>query len=250
MKFEDEAKLIVEAVAKTATSKRTRKLARDVGGRVATGVKSLGIRVFSEVVDRLGDDKSDSINRTKPYRAKPVSAQEAALKFNSAQTSPTRDSTATNASHAPSPEGDEKDELCDPDANTASAQDVQMPRSTGCTDAAGPSKNRYGIDRVVLLVRHPDRAFAYWEIDEQRVDKEATGRLELLDANRDEVLDHVQVDPVQGRHYFMLKDPQLRYIVQLKCLGTDQDWVLLSRSHPGQYDPENPTGSQPPTKNE
>ena len=237
MKFEDEAKLIVEAVAKTATSKRTRKLARDVGGRVATGVKSLGIRVFSEVKERLGEDAVSSSSRTKPYRAKPVSAQEAASKFASLIRSEAPNAPVTNTSRTPKPEVSQ------------SVGESEVPFVPDATTNS-PHKNRYGIDRVVLLVRHPDRAFAYWEIDEQRVDKEATGRLELLEATGDEILEQVQVDPVQGRHYFMLKDPELRYIVQLKSLGPDQEWVLLSRSHPGQYDPENPTGSQPPTKNE
>lgn len=235
MKFEDEAKLILEAVAKTASSDRTRKLARNVSGRVATGVKSLGFRVFSEVMDRIGDAKETSDESTKPYIAKPVSAQDAALRF-SQKRAPTV--SATEEQEPTETSISEK-----PQKLSTNSKDRISTRPT-------TSNKRYGINRVVLLIRHPGRAFAYWEIDEQRVAEDANAWLDLIDADSGQVLEKVAGNPIQGKQYFDVDRSDGRYVVELYLLNEEGDKSLLSRSHPAQYDPENPTGSQPPTKND
>ena len=227
MKFEDEAKLILEAVAKTATSERTRKLARSVSGRVTTGVKSIGFRMFSEVMDRIGDPGEAPVESMKPYIAKPVSAQEAALRFRQAQASPPTE---------------------EPSKESQGSPDTTPPQTISSRPIS--ASKRYGINRVVLLIRHPGRAFAYWEIDAQRVENGGDAWLELVDADSSETLKKVSCDPVQGKHYFDVERSDGRYVVELYSEDENQDKVLLSRSHPAQYDPDNPTGSQPPTKNE
>ena len=229
MKFEDEAKLILEAVAKTATSERTRDLARHAGRKVATRVKSLGFRVFSEVMDRMGDEQPQEDSPIKPYISKPVSAQQAAARF-----AQEKRAQVPEESPAEKPPG------------SAPTVVTEKP-STGPQKTQDPK--RYGINRVVLLIRRADRAFAYWEIDEQRIPEGAQGRLELIDADTEELVQSVDADLEQGKQYFDIPPTKQRYVVDLIAAVEGQEQLLLSRSHPAQFDPDNPTGSQPPTKN-
>lgn len=227
MKFEDEALLILEAIAKSTTSSRSRKLARSLRHRVSRRVKSLGIRVFEEMTERLPTMPQTQEERSTPRRPQPVSAQE----------------TAAQVAAKPHPQASEPTPLIS----------QSKPNQSIPTTPTTHNAKRYGIDRVVLLIRHPDRAFAYWEISEKRVSKSRTGRtgqLELIDAGDNRVLDSVHVDPLQGRHYFQLLAPDRSYRVELKAQIENGEWSSLSCSYPAKYDPENPTGSQPPTRNQ
>jgi hypothetical protein len=233
MKFEDEAKIIIDAVTKSATSQPARALARGVRDRLTKGVKTLGLFVFDEVSQRLSQEQNE-IEDPVVRRPKVVSAREAAEMF------------ARNNS--------KPEETIEPDAKEDTGDEEKIETQANPKIPARESKTpattkKYGINRVVLLVRHPDRGFAYWEIAADRIPHQATGRLELQDAESNAVLHSVEVDPKQGRNYFDLPDPNKSYCAELFIKNEQGDWDSLSSSYPAKYDPENPTGSQPPSKN-
>jgi len=221
MKLEDEARLILEAVAKSATSGPARDLARGVRSRLSKGVKTLGLRVFDEVTQRMtgAEPEPEDYPIRKP---KVVSAQDAAKMYAKRNTE-------------------------DPPIAKVDTQTTMKDQPKVETTKPSTSK-RYGINRVVLLVRHPDRGFAYWEIASERISENAVGQLELQNADDDSVIHQVEVDPQQGRHYFDLPDPEGRYCAELFLKDGSGDWTSLSTSYPAKFDPDNPTGSQPPTR--
>lgn len=245
MKFEDEAKLILEAVTKTATSKRNRERALKLGGRVANEVKSAGFRILSDLAGRMTNPESNPFDlESKPPISKPVSSREyAAQHFSQPTRTKNRGETASQAEpkkealveHSNVPAAD-SEPSGGPEVSTTSEHSSQIPA------------RRYGINRAVLLIRRPDQAFAYWEIDEDRIPEAKRCGLELINNETGLVTDDASVSAQQGKYYFPLTDPDPSYVVELYVETTDGTRVQLSRSKPAKYQQGNPTGSQRPTK--
>ena len=245
MKFEDEAKLILETVAKTATSKKNRERAMKLGGRVANEVKSVGFRIFSDLTDRISSvDTLPFDTSDKPSISKPVSSREYAAKHFSGGTQAVVRDSVQNAREA---ESDASDQPIS-SASTAAAKSDPLEEAT-VTDSQMPAK-RYGINRAVLLIRRPDQAFAYWEIDEDRIPEYTHAGLELINLDTEKVVAEQKVPAAHGKHYFELNDPKPHYVVELYVEAIDEGRVRLSQSKPARYEEGNPTGSQRPLKQE
>jgi hypothetical protein len=94
---------------------------------------------------------------------------------------------------------------------------------------------RFGLDRIVLLLREPTVAFAYWEIDPARIAgarAAGSGRAELrlVDVADGRSVQALEVAPEQGRSYFSDFPPGRGYRAELLWIGAESGEVVLSRS--------------------
>jgi|GEM_PF-5674675 len=244
MKFEDEAKLILEAVTKTATSKRNRERALQLGGKVAKEVKTVGFRLLSDIANRIKSSEAHPFDPgIKPSISKPVSSREYAAKHFS-QASESKQSTINEKTEKSEEYTSEsKASLSRNHTVNSKSREIRQEKSASQT----PGK-RYGINRAVLIIRRPDQAFAYWEIDEDRIPDSKHCGLELINEENDLVIATATVSAQQGKHYFALSNPHPSYVVELYIDKLDGARERLSRSKPARYQEGNPTGSQRPTK--
>lgn len=244
MKFEDEAKLILEAVTKTATSKRNRERALQLGGRVAKEVKTVGFRLLSDIADRISSSEANPFDpEIKPSISKPVSSREYAAKHFSGSTDSNQSTTIENSRKSEEKTSDLKASLSRNRTDHSKSREIQTEKSPSQIPA-----KKYGINRAVLLIRRPDQAFAYWEIDEDRIPETKYCGLELINEETNSVVSEATVSAQQGKHYFALTNPHPSYIVELYVETPDGTRKQLSRSKPAKYQEGNPTGSQRPLK--
>ncbi|MEE2904158.1 MAG: DUF4912 domain-containing protein [Myxococcota bacterium] len=244
MKFEDEAKLILEAVTKTATSKRNRERALQLGGRVAKEVKTVGFRLLSDIADRISSSEANPFDpEIKPSISKPVSSREYAARH-FAQSAGANKSTTIEESRK-SDEDTSNFKASVARNRTEHSKSREIPKDESGSQI--PEK-KYGINRAVLLIRRPDQAFAYWEIDEERIPETKYCGLELINEETNAVISEATVSAQQGKHYFTLTNPHPSYVVELYVEKPDGTRERLSRSKPAKYQEGNPTGSQRPTK--
>ncbi len=107
--------------------------------------------------------------------------------------------------------------------------------SNGAKPAAAVSApQRYGIDRVVLLIRSATRAFAYWEIDPERAPEGAEGRVRLRDETTGDTLDEAAVDPTHGRHHFTLDGEPRSYLAEVVLIDGEGRETVLSTGRPAE----------------
>jgi hypothetical protein len=98
-----------------------------------------------------------------------------------------------------------------------------------------PPHGRFGLDRVVLLLREPSLAFAYWEIDPLRIQSAAASaatraELRLIDADDERLVQRLEVAASQGRTYLSGFAQDRSHRVELLLLKDDGSEVVLSRS--------------------
>ena len=117
------------------------------------------------------------------------------------------------------------------------AADALEPDGNAARSERPTASQKYGIDRLVLLVRSSGRAFTYWEIDPARLGEGGAGQLRLVDARTGATLASAPVDPAHGRHHFPLDGEAHDYLAQLVLVRSDGTEELLSEGRPAEIPP-------------
>lgn len=241
---------VLESIAKIANDRRTAQFVNRVGRAVKRRVSETSVRVLDGVVSRIAgapvhtetpEQSPTKARAPSSDHAQPAASTAAKVADEPRSASPVDTKTATEPDvadpaaatpiapvEAPAPVGARPEAT---DAVSAERPAEAGPRGAG--DTSPPAKKRFGIDRVVLLIRHANRAFAYWEIDERRVANAERAELLLIDTDGDVTVASADVAPRQGRHYFDVPESGRTYVAELVAF-TGDDAMTLSRSTPVQ----------------
>ncbi len=108
-----------------------------------------------------------------------------------------------------------------------------------------PLPSGYGKNRVTLMVRDPRCAYAYWEIDSDRI-RTANARigggsafLRLVDPSNGRAFAHFEIRAERGQHWMELPRPDRAYRADLALVGEGGS-VVLARSNVVHAPPEQP----------
>ena len=194
----------LDRVARVLNRKRTRRVVSKARRAISGQVKTVGNKVVDKIVSRLSQTPIGDERPTytpPPYTPPPPKAKPP----------------------APEPEIPEAIEV--PEALEAPEAPEVM-----ATEKDRPMPARFGIDRVVLLIRHADRGFAYWETDPARLEEhgECVAELRLVDEHG-ECVAAAKVSPDRGRRNLDIPAPGRPYTAELVLL-TESDEIVLSRS--------------------
>jgi hypothetical protein len=194
---EDRALRALEAVARRIGDRRPTEVARSLRDAVTSRAQRAGIRVLDSLVSRIAG---------RPVHTLPRLGLVGRLLERRTASRPLERSQSQPRSSEP-------------------------PRSTSKSEP--PAHGRFGLDRVVLLIREPKLAFAYWEIDPNRVrsaaPSDARGELRLIEAKEGRCVERITVDPEQGRAYLSSIEPEQTYRAELVLLRAGEE-IVLSRS--------------------
>jgi len=132
-----------------------------------------------------------------------------------------------------------------PSAPPASAPPSPPAPHTAPSEAAGDLRHRYGVDRLVILVRDPYWVYAWWELTEATLH---SGRLEIgapgdlvlrmydisaLDwdgTNHHEHFD-IEIGDLAGNWYIELGRPGGSFVAEVGLRGPDGKFLALLRSN-------------------
>lgn len=98
-----------------------------------------------------------------------------------------------------------------------------------------PVPDRYGEDRLVLLVQDPHHLFAYWEISDQRVGE---ARARLQENGTPVLILHTtggteqRIIDLRGGNYYITVAPGACYHAELALRAQDGALALLAKSNP------------------
>ncbi|HZM16672.1 MAG TPA: DUF4912 domain-containing protein [Candidatus Krumholzibacteria bacterium] len=121
----------------------------------------------------------------------------------------------------------------------------EAPRETAGVDQGPPLPSRYGVDRLVLLVRDPHWSYAWWEVREDEVERARRdlaepGRLVLRfydvsavdwDGRNHHSSFDIEVHDLAGNWYVELGRPGADFVAELGLRGADGRFLPLVRSN-------------------
>jgi hypothetical protein len=210
----------LEALARAVNDHNPGRAVEVVRRVVGETVETTAVRVFDKIVSRLAGTPVSTVARARtpvpsPAAPGPAPGPDAA-----------RVDDTPAVAHPPAPDPAPEPEVV-AEVEAATPAPSEPP-------AAAAAPKRFGIDRVVLLIRNPERAFAYWEISADRLASagatESVAELRLVDADSGDVVARAPVAAAQGRHYFDVPDASRTYVAELVLCAADAQDKLLSRS--------------------
>ncbi len=197
----------LERLARAVNARRPAALLRGVRGAMERQVRDAGVKVLDDLVGRIAghpvDTRPSASPEPGPLPTPPEGVEVAGVELSAAPAPVSAVSAPASADPAsPGPESDE-------------VRPSERPTRTDLPP------ERFGIDRVVLLFRGPDRALAYWETDPERWVGESPGELRLVDADGVATVLASQVALGRGRCYFAPPCDGRRWVAELWATGAE-----------------------------